>query len=183
MSCGVEEFYDLKLLKAGAQPIDEIIRKVASLNFPKIANLRTPSRIWKTLYDVTPGLVDTFGKEGENHLRQIQAKIDTYGYLYFVAEHGREWYTAPHFDYWNFPLMSRRECVLNRIKKMALGVIPERTSKFDAACLYLLYFYALLANPSLNWITIDYISNGNRYHQHGTRLTGKMKTTIKKTYT
>lgn len=182
MSCKLkrEEFYDLKLLQQAKLPIDTLIQTVASKRAYEIGQLRTESRIWKKMYDVTPDLLDVFEKEGRNHLKVIKENIGTYGYLYFVAEHSNQWYNAPHFDYQQFPLMKHRECVLSRVKKMAHTVAKENTNEIDATCLYLLYFYALLVNPSLNWITIDYLANGNRYHQFGTRLKGKIKTIVKK---
>lgn len=184
MACQLkrEEFYDLKLLKPAQLPIDTLIQKVVSKNTHEISQLRTESRIWKKMYDVIPALMDVFETVAKNHLKEIRANAGTYGYLYFVAEHSSQWYNAPHFDYQQFPLMKNRECVLSRVKKMAQTVARENTNEFDATCLYLLYFYTLLVNPSLNWITIDYLANGNRYHQFGTRLKGKMKTVVKKVW-
>lgn len=184
MTCQLkrDDFYDLKLLQEAKLPIDALIQKQASKNAYDLSQLRTESRIWKKMYDVTPELVDAFGNEGLNHLKAIREKKGTYDYLYFVAENSDQWYNAPHFEYQQFPLLKRRECVLSRVKKLAHKVAKENTNEFDATCLYLLYFYALLVNPSLNWITIDYLANGNRYHQFGTRLKGKMKTVIKKVW-
>lgn len=184
MSCKSkrEEFYDLKLLGEAKLPIDTLIQKATSKRTYEIAQLRTESRIWKKMYDVTPAVIDTFVKEGKNHLKEIKGNVGTYGYLYFVAEHSSQWYNAPHFDYLQFPMMKNRDCVLSRIKKMAEMVAKENTNEYDATCLHLLYFYALLVNPSLNWITIDYLANGNRYHQFGTQLKGKMKTIVKKVW-
>lgn len=184
MSCKSkqEEFYDLKLLGKAKLPIDTLIQKVLSKRTYEIGKLRTENVIWKKMYNVTPEFIDAFSREGKQHINEIKKNVSTYGYLYFVAEHSSQWHNAPHFDYKQFPLMKNRECVLSRIKKMAQSLTKENTNDFDATCLHLLYFYALLVNPSLNWITVDYLANGNRYHQFGTRLRGKMKTIVKKVW-
>lgn len=174
-----EPFYDLELLGVGKLPIDTLARSVSS---HRAVRLRSESRIWKGVYDVTPELVDAYASEARDHLKRIRDGLSVYGYLYFVAEHSREWYTAPHFDYLHFPLMKSRDCVLSRVQKMAQELTKPGTNSFDATCLYLLYFFALMANPTLNWITIDYLANGNRYHQYGTRLKGKMKIVTKRVW-
>lgn len=184
MSCRPQnqEYYDLKLLSLAHMPIDTLIRSVSSRNLSKLSRLRSPSRIWDTFYDVTPSVVDAFTQEGYDHISAIKRDSSIYGYLYFVAEHNGQWYNAAQFDYQQFPLMRNRDCVLHRIRKVAQSLSKPNTSEFDATCLYLLYFYALLVNPLSNWITIDYLANGNRYHQFGTRLKGKMKTIVKKVW-
>lgn len=175
------EFYDLKLLSLAQLPIDTLMKKTVDPR--KVAMYRTASTIWQGLYDVTPEIVHVFRKDAEDYVSRIRSKSSVYGYLYFVANHSAEWHTAPHFDYLNFPLMNGRTCVLGRMKEMAVGLGSKpNTSEYDATCLYLLYFFALLVNPSLNWITIDYLANGNRYHQFGTRLKGQMKTITKKVW-
>ena len=166
MSC--KEYYDLKLLESSRLPIDDLIQTKAS------RNLISESRIWKKMYDVTPDLIDAYEREGKEHIHQIREE----GYLYFIAKHSNQWFNAPHFDYAQFPLMSHREGVLQRIKKIARSFAKEHTVEYDATCLYLLYFFALIINPTLNWTTIDYLSNGNRYHPYGTRLKGKIQTTV-----
>lgn len=171
------QMYDLNLLSLAKLPIDSLVKPITMRS-------RSENRMWKGLNDVTPEIVDGYARDAKRYVRQIKASPSVYGYLYFVAENSGQWHTAPHFDYMHFPLMKHQQCVLSRIKKLALetGSKPN-TNEMDATCLYLLYFYALLINPSLNWITVDYLSNGNRYHQFGTRLQGKMKVIHKKVWT
>lgn len=177
----MDRYYDLKLLKKANLPIDASIRKVYSKYSRELKNIRVEnSTLWTHLYDVTPYLIDEFEHEGAKHVREV--KSGSSGYLYFVAKHAAHWYTAPHFDYRNFPLMRQREKVLSRVRSTAEKFASVNTIEFDATCLYLLYFYALLVNPDLNWITVDYLANGNRYHQHGTRLKGEMKSRVRKSF-
>lgn len=175
-----ESYYDLRLLSVANLPIDCLIDKVASKNLSDISKTRSQSRIWSMFYDVTPQLVKAFYREGHDHIKFIKEEPSLYGYLYFVADNINYWYNAPYFDYEQFPLMMKKQCVLKEIRKIAKQFSKPNTIEYDATCLYLIYFYALLANPHTNWITIDYIANGNRYHQFGTRLKGTMKTCMKK---
>ena len=171
-----KEYYDLKLLESSRLPIDELSKTIAS------KHLMQESRLWRKINVVTPALVDTYKRDGKEYIKKILEKPDEYGYLYFVSKYNSQWYNAPHFDYVQFPLMKDRECVLQQVKKMALSFAKENSIEFDATCLYLLYFFTLLVNPTLNWTTIDYLANGNRYHPYGTRLKGKMKITEKRTW-
>lgn len=172
-------FYDLTLLSKATLPIDHLMKKPKDAR--KITMFRKESRIWKGLYDIEPDTVTAFADEARAYLKSIKA--DKESYLYFVAKHSADWHTVPHFDYIHFPLMQERTCVLNRVKDMAAEFEPKKTSlEFDVACLYLLYFFALRVNPSLNWVTVDYLANGNRYHSFGTRLKGRMRVVTKKTW-
>lgn len=177
----MDDNYDLKLLKGVSLPIDDLIRKVYCKNSTKIRTAES-NTLWKDFNDVTPRLVDEFKEEGEKHVKELRKDPETLGYLFLVAKYAGHWYTAPHFDYINFPLMRNRVKVLSQVRKIAEKLSHIYTAEYDAICLSLLYFYALLVNPNLNWITMDYLANGNRYHQYGTRLKGKMKTFIKKKY-
>ena len=188
MSCKLEkktfsEYYDLQLLSKANLPIDCLIHQVASKSLNEIGKMRSQSKIWNMFYDVTPELIETFKREGFDHIKTVKENPSLYGYMYFVEENKKYWYNVPHFEYEQFPLMIKRFCVLNKIRNLAKKISNPNTMEYDVTCLYLLYFYALLANPHTNWITMDYIANGNRYHQFGTRLKGKMKTCVKKIWT
>lgn len=187
MSCNLKkesfgDYYDLNLLSVANLPIDCLINQVVLKNLNEIGKTRTQSRIWNMFYDVTPRLVETFKREANDHIKTIKENVNVYGYFYFLTENKNFWYNTPHFDYEQFPLMVKKDCVLHSIRNIAEKFATRHTIEFDATCLYLLYFYALLANPHTNWITVDYLANGNRYHQFGTRLKGKMKTCIKKVW-
>lgn len=188
MSCKLQkkkfsDYYDLNLLRVANLPIDCLIDQVTSKNLSEIGKTREQSGLWSLFYDVTPRIVQVFEREAMEHINTILKDVSLYGYLYFVADNKNHWYNAPLFDYEQFPLMSKRDCVMNKIRKMAEKFFKNGTMNFHATCLYLLYFYALLVNPHINWIIVDYIANGNRYHQFGTRLTGNMKTCVKKVWT
>lgn len=174
-------FYDMALLSVAKLPIDGLMERAKDAR--KVTMFRKESSIWKGLYDIDPDTVTAFADEARAYLKRVRAEKSAYGYLYFVAEHSADWHTVPHFDYLQFPLMQSRACTLNRVKELAQEFEPKKTSlEFDATCLYLLYFFALRVNPSLNWIMVDYLANGNRYHQFGTRLKGRMKVVTKKTW-
>lgn len=166
-----DEVYDLKVLENATHNLDRLVSYVVQDNKRRLKNhMGSESRVLKGFYDVTPQLVNDFKNEANGHIKHLQSRTTTYGFLYLMADEKDPWTNAVHFDYENFPLMRDKASVLGTIRKMAMQFSPPNTNHFDATCLYLLYFYALLVNPNRNWITMDYISNGNRYHQYGTRL-------------
>lgn len=173
------EYYDLELLKKDQLPIDSWIRQVREAQKEELYPHRQENRVLPGLYDITPYLVDRLEKEGKRHIQKLKGN----GYLYTLAENSLHLHNVPHFDYKSFPLIVGREGVLERITKMAKQEHKKiLTLNFDATCLYLLYFYALLVNPKLNWITMDYLASGNRYHQWGTQLNGKFVMRAKMTF-
>lgn len=177
MSCSLK-LYDIDLLSKANLPIDRLCKHVTSFNISTIRQLTTKSRIWKDFYDITPELVSAFEAQAYAHVKYLKENKSQYGYLYFIAENNKDWFNTAHFEYEQFPLMVNRPKVLNAIRRIAQRISPSETIEFDATCLYLLYFYGLLANPHSNWITMDYLTNGNKHHQYGTRLKGKMIKTV-----
>lgn len=175
MSCHKEDnFYDIELLNKANLPIDRLIQYISSGNMHRIRLLVNPNPIWKNFSNVTLNLVQTFENQAYAHVKHVKENISQYGYLYFISENNSEWFNAAHFEYEQFPLMTEKGKVLCAIRKIAQRLSTPGTHEFDATCLYLLYFYGLLANPHSNWITMDYLTNGNKHHQYGLKLEGKL---------
>lgn len=162
--------YDLDLLSKARVPIDDLIDRAR----PRGVRSLFENTLYPGFRDVEFKLVDDYEKLGKQHIEDVQKDKSLYGYLYFLSENNKFWFNKVNFDYANFPLIRGRECILSKIRIMAEKFHQRHTNNFDATCLYLLYFYALLVNPKRNWITMDYLANGNKYHQLGTRLTGVM---------
>ncbi|GIY10401.1 uncharacterized protein CDAR_596511 [Caerostris darwini] len=132
--------------------------------------MRVPSKVWPLFYDVTPELVCAFEKEAYAHIKHVLDNTIEFGFLYMMAGYSQYYINAVYFDVDAFQLARARCKVIKEVKKQASRFKAEGTNGFNATCLYLLYFYTLLANPHANWIMIDYLTGGNRYHQYGTRL-------------
>ncbi len=175
MNTQVEMYYDLELLKKAILPIDGLIQNATqNLSFDYYLK---PSIQYGMFNAVTPELVKDFRDQAEAHIMTIleDHKTDTpqYSYLYLLVDQRSKLYNAPYFEYTKFPLV--RDDVFKEIRKIAKKYSKNNISHFEATCIYLLYFYALLVNRDSNWITIDYLSRGNKYHQHGTRLKRRLE--------
>lgn len=167
-------FYDLDILRKQTLKIDRLIDFVATQNESKLSRLRVPSNVLRGFYIVTPELVNAFEKDGSAHVRHILDNRSEYGLLYDLVDHRDHLFNSLRFDYDNFPLVSCdpavKDDVLRRVQKTAAAFFKPDTLPFDATCLTLLYFYALLVNPEANWTILDHLSDGNKFHKYLTRL-------------
>lgn len=159
-------YYDLDLLKSSRLPIDKLVQGVVSKHKERLKKFQKRNNVWPNMFDVTVDLVNAFKHEAYVYVQKILENTKRYGYLYLVTRDERT--TEAYFDVDSFQLVRNRWEVLRLIKKQAEWFSKPDTHHFDATCLYLIYFYALLVNPEANWITMDYINGGNRYHQYGT---------------
>lgn len=179
MAC--EKHYDLNLLIKSELPIDRLIRFVSSKNRHLLKMYQIPNRIWDMFYDIAPELIKAFSRDAHAHIQHIKENHEKnitpkYSYLFLLAEKNSELFNSVNLDYEHFPLMLQSEFALKEIRTIAQKYSKPHTNEFDATCLYLIYFYALLINPDYNWTVMDYISNGNKYHQFGTKLGWKIET-------
>lgn len=173
-------YYDLELLNKARLPIDHLIQtEIENLS---LTHYDKPAPMHPRFNAISLELVKDFRHNAESHIMAIlddyKSDAPMYSYLYYLVDHRYKLYNVVYFEYQNFPLIVERQKVLKEIRKIAKQYAKDQT-QLDATCLYLIYFYALLVNRSSNWITMDYLSRGNKYHQHGTRLDRKMETTRK----
>lgn len=162
--------YEIDLLQKVPLKIDRLIEYVARENTYVLQRMSVPSQTIKGFYNVTPDLIDKFKREANSHVKQVLEKPEEYGLLYDIADQNSKWVNSVYFDYENFPLMQDKYTVLKKIRTMAQRFSQPNTHHFDATCLYYLYFYALLVNPQANWVLMEHLATGNRYHQYGTYL-------------
>lgn len=170
-------YYDLELLKKANLPIDELIPRDPLDYYCK------PAPMHPMFNAVTLELVKAFEGKANSHIMAIlqdyASDTPKYSYFYYLVDQRHKLYNMVYFDYKTFPLIINKEAVLKEIRRIARKYTTNVPAQVDATCLYLLYFYALLVNIDSNWITMDYISRGNKYHQHLTRLNRRMETTRK----
>lgn len=160
------KFYDLEKLKTVPQKVDSLIQLARQGQKTLLSKLSRPNPIFKGFNDVTPKLVETFEQQAFAHVQHVLKNLDDYGYLYHLEAQNHALVNSVYFDYENFPLMQDKARVLGTIRKMAVRFSQPNTNHFDVTCIYLLYFYALLVNGHANWVTMDYLAGGNRYHQY-----------------
>lgn len=160
-------YYDIELLKKASSPEDEAIHRLTRQNYFIVRNYAPPSKFWPQFFLVTPELIQYFRDYALHHVKQIRQKK---GYFYRLIDHHRRLFIEPQFDYERFPLVEQKLQVMTDIHALAETLVPHHSSELDATCLYLLYFYGVLANPDHNAITMDYLTTGNKYHAYGARL-------------
>ena len=68
------------------------------------------------------------------------------------------------FPFWNL----NDQCdILKEIERLAAKLVSkEECLKYQVTCLELLYFFTLLINENYNWVTVDFLSQCNKYHQY-----------------
>ncbi|GFV16564.1 uncharacterized protein TNCV_4417531 [Trichonephila clavipes] len=98
------------------------------------------------------------------HLKQIQTNRLEYGYLFNIIDEKDGISHTVYVKYEQFPLMEGY--VLPEIDTIANKSTQPNTDMYDATCLYLLIFFALLVNRHSNWATIDYLTNCNSQHPY-----------------
>lgn len=157
------EHYDVTILKRYNIKLDRLINYVYIQN-EYVKKYFVPNSMYPFLNNITMPLVREFKKLAHAHIKYIKENINEYGILYKLIDECH--FNAIELDYKNFPLMTNRSEIIATIEEMAKHYYEENLQKFDATCLYLLYFYALLVNPIANWLMIDYLNQGNKYHQY-----------------
>ncbi|MDI4567826.1 MAG: hypothetical protein E7Y34_01955 [Mycoplasma sp.] len=156
------EYYDISVLKTIQLPIDRLIRFVIGQN-PQLENYQATYRFLNLFFEITPRLVRDFQSQAVAHIRHVLDNMSQYGHLYLLIDQ-QPLFNALEWNDEEF-ILSNEE-VLDPIRKMASQFFPKDSAHYHITCIYLLYFYALLANPKYTWITMDYLMHGNKYHQY-----------------
>lgn len=160
-------YYDIELLSKSVTPSDVSVRDLHAIYSYKVRDLTVPSKFWKQFNIVTPDLIQEFRSHAVRHVRSL--KENGGSYFFRLVAHQLKLFNYIQFDYQQFPLVDEKWTVMKAIRAIAKEIPSENEPEFDATCLHLLYFYGVLANPHSNWITMDYLTSGNRYHAYGTR--------------
>lgn len=158
-------FYDLDVLKKSNRSIDKLFQFTIShnKNLPKYYKRNSA---FHQFNDITLQLVLDFGILAKSHIDELIHNTLQYGSLYELARMTK--FNNINVDYATFPLIhqEKRVEIMEEIKSIASKFYSLDTLFFNITCLEILYFFALLVNPTYNWITIDYLSHGNKNHQY-----------------
>ena len=156
-------YYDLDVLKHATRPIDKLYEYIIyhNSNLPKYYKRNSA---FKQFNNVTLQLVLDFKVPAKAHIDQLLNNKLEFGTLYHLEKVYK--FNSLYIEYENFPLIEPNENIMKEIKDIAVKFFHENTTSYNITCLELLYFFALLVNPTYNWIIIDYLSNGNKTHQY-----------------
>lgn len=160
-----QEYYDLKELKRQNLRLDRLVDYVKMQNEFRLKKYEKKSRLLRGFNNVTEELVRDFKPDAIAHIQSIKSALPEYGFLYNIVDDKHALSHVVYIKYDDFPLMENRN-VSRNIQAIASQFFPKDTDHFDATCLYLLIFYALLVNRHANWITIDYVTNCNLDHHY-----------------
>lgn len=158
-------FYDLEVLKYSNRPIDKLLEFLITHN-KNLHKYYKRNLAFQQFNNVTLQLVLDFSILAKSHIDELIHNPLQYGTLYSLAKITK--FNNMYIDYSIFPLIDqeKRDDIMKEINFLAMKFYPKNTLLYSITCLELLYFFALLVNPSHNWITIDYLSNGNKNHQY-----------------
>lgn len=158
-------FYDLEVLKKSNRSIDKLIQFTISHN-KNLPKYYKRNLAFHQFNDITLQLVLDFGILAKAHIHELIHNMLQYGSLYELAKITK--FNNMHIDYSTFPLIEqeKRDEIMKEIKFIASKYYSPGNLLYNITCLEILYFFALLVNPSYNWITIDYLSHANKSHQY-----------------
>lgn len=158
-------YYDLDILKKAVRPIDKLF-SLFIFNHPNLNKYYNKNSALKQFNNISLQLVLDFKIGAKNHIDTLINNSLQYGTLYYIAN--QNLFNMLYIDYSTFPLIvqEEKECILKEIQTLALKFFKRGSIFYDITCLELLYFFALIVNPTFNWITIDYVSNCNKMHQY-----------------
>lgn len=160
-----EEYFDLEFLKDSKINIDKVVQYVIYQN-PRVKQFEIRNGALKQFNNVTLDLVKNYKYMAESHIKHLLANKQEYGVLYRIAESKK--FNSVYVEYSMFPLidpMEKRQ-IMKEVDDIAKDFFKPYSLMYNITCLEILYFFALLVNPDSNWITMDYISNGNKNHQY-----------------
>lgn len=192
MSCTLNssrKYYDLQVLNTQMHALDKKVQEVVSNNQYQLNRFKKGQHI-ENVFDVTEDLVLHFKTHAHVFIENVLNRKEELGYLYNAVENKHMLDPKVYIPYYEFPFVSDCQIVVHQVKRIARDFFPEDTENFCVTMLYLLIFYCLLVNNDhMNWVTVEYMSDCNRYHGYAIhvnwrhvpreKLTEKMTCTIK----
>lgn len=105
-------------------------------------------------------------KLARDYVSKLLQDREKFGYLYFLAS---KKLVVPLNLQFSGELVideSQFAAVRKEIEDLARGFACPYSDTYAVTCLEILYFYTMLLNPHLNWITVDYLLRGNKSHDY-----------------
>lgn len=156
---------DIEYLRDKLLPIDILI-KDKYRNQCNLSNYIKPHKSLKNVNYVTWKLVQDYEETANDYIVYLIQHERTHGYLYFLR---KQQMLIPLTINYNADLIvdpANNEDIRNKIDDIAAKFGCVNSKMYDITRLELIYFFTLLVNPNLNWITLDYLIRGNRFHSY-----------------
>lgn len=102
----------------------------------------------------------------QKYIMKLLNDQEKYGYLYYLYYKNLKLPLDIKFN--SYLLLDREDSgrITYEINKIAKSFYSTSDFRYEITRLELLYFYTLLVNPFLTWITLDYLVKGNRLHSY-----------------
>lgn len=117
---------------------------------------------------VTLNLIHYVGEfYAKKYIIKLINEQEKYGYLYHLYNKNLKISLDISFNNYKLildPVDSDR--IIYEINKIARCFYSTNDFRYLITRLELLYFYTLLINPTLTWITLDYLIKGNKLHSY-----------------
>lgn len=131
-----------------------------------VAPLRREHGVKPLKYTVTLDLVknEKVLEVARMYIMRLLTQKEKYGYLYFLNSQNL---LIPLNVQFNGEMIIERlfyEEVLEAIHKLASEFACPETSMYELTRVELLYFFVMLMNREFNWVSVDYLLQGNKSH-------------------
>lgn len=116
---------------------------------------------------VTLNLIHYVGEfYAQKYIIKLLNEQEKYGYLYHLYYKNLKIPLDIRFN--SYLILDREDSdrIIYEINKIARNFYSTNDFRYHITRLELLYFYTLLINPYLTWITLDYLVKGNRLHSY-----------------
>lgn len=101
-----------------------------------------------------------------NYITQLIKHKSYYGYLYFLMSQNLRIKLDVRFHgEWAIECY-RYEQIVTKLNELTKKWARENTLLYEVTRVELMYFFILVLNPELNWITVDYYLQGAKSHAH-----------------
>ncbi|KMQ83656.1 hypothetical protein RF55_19442 [Lasius niger] len=153
----------IEVLRSASTPIDKLIRQITLCGCKE---LYKPHKFPPFTSYVTLEVVNKYSDQAKQHIYQLLAQKEKYGFLYNLNSRRL---VVPLTVSFNGDLVIDPEYyieIVDRIDGLARDFHCPGSQTYEITRLELLYFFTLLVNPQLNWITLDYLLKGNRCHAY-----------------
>lgn len=157
---------DIEYLKHQRLPTDELIDEFRKnlkdiQKYTKFHNF-TPFQSYVTL-----NLIHYVGEVYvKKYIMKLLNEKEKYGYLYYL--YNKNLKVPLDIKFKSNLIIDREDSdrIIYEIDKIARIFYLPNDFRYQITRLEILYFYALLINPSLNWISLDYLLKGNELHSY-----------------
>lgn len=105
-------------------------------------------------------------RAAREYIYRLMSNKEKYGFLYFL---NTQRLIVPLNLQFNGELVIDSldyEAIISEIENIGKDIISQSFILREITRIELLYFYTMLVNPHLNWITLDYLVRGNRSHDY-----------------